>query len=69
VHHGDLHAVLGQAVGRLQAQQAAAGLWVLAAASMVSTSAMSRKPITPCLSEPGIGMMKGMEPVASSRRS
>ena len=40
-----------------------------AASSMVSTSWMSRKPITPGSLWPGTGTMKGVEPVASSRRS
>ena len=74
VHHGDLHAALHQAVGRFQAEQAAADdhrvpVLAVAASIMASTSAMSRKPITPGRSLPGTGRMKGLEPVASSRRS
>ena len=42
---------------------------VRAACSMVSTSLISRKPITPGSAWPGTGTMKGVEPVASSNRS
>ena len=39
------------------------------ASSMVSTSLMSRKPMTPCLFAPGIGRINGNEPVAIIKRS
>ena len=42
---------------------------MLAAASIVSTSLMSRKPITPGSWCPGTGTMNGFEPVAINRRS
>ncbi len=44
-------------------------LYLPAASIMASTSAMSRKPTTPGRSAPGTGRMKGVEPVAMSRRS
>ena len=44
-------------------------LWDLAVSSMVSTSAISRKLITPGKSRPGKGNINGREPVASNRRS
>ncbi len=73
VHQRHRHAALLQSPGRFQPQQAAAdhhrALVDLAAASILSTSAMSRKAQTPGRPRPGMGGARGREPVAINSRS
>ena len=74
VHHGDVHAAQHQAVGGLEAEQAAADHHrVLVRARRRRSSRWCRRcrgrrsrRRDPC---PGTGRMNGLEPVASSRRS